>query len=90
VRNIGSVNGSGDGQLDRPIGIAAGAGWVAVTDASDRVSVFSCADGSFLHRWGSTGSNGNQLDGPGLLCWSESHGVLVVPDASNHRVTTFQ
>jgi hypothetical protein len=64
-----------------------GGEWVAVTEfGNHHVSVFRSADGSFLHRWGSEGSDDNQFNYPMLLCWSESHGVPVVPDSFNHRV----
>lgn len=90
VRHIGLGEGLSDGQLDCPAGIAVGAGWVAVSEAgNDRVSVFDSVDGLFLYRWGSEGRGNNQLHNPCMMCWSESHGVLVA-DTYNHRVLVFQ
>jgi DNA-binding beta-propeller fold protein YncE len=94
-----SVLNAADGSLVRhiglgssgSIGIAVGGRWMAVGQwGYHRVSVFDSANGSFLHRWGSKGSTDRQLRFPYLMCWSESHGVLVVPDSGNHRVLVYQ
>ena len=90
VRHIGLGEGTGDGQLISPAGISVGSGWVAVSEyGNHRVSLFRSADGSFLRRWGSEGSGDNQFNDPFLMCWSESHGVLVVADIFNHRVLVY-
>ncbi len=80
---------SGDGALANPFGLAVDQyGHVYVADSfNDQVQVFSTA-GSFLLRWGTTGTGQGQFDGPvGVALGSD--GALYVADAFNDRVQKF-
>ena len=84
-------------ELSRPNSIAAGlSGEVYVTDALDRVTVFT-ADGTVVRRWGSTGDEPGAFDfgaaaNDGLFRGYVAvgpDGRIYVSDAENHRVQVF-
>jgi DNA-binding beta-propeller fold protein YncE len=81
--------GNGDGQFNRPWGIAAGdEESVYVTDKENsRVQKFS-SSGEFLGTWGSRGSGDGQFINPGLVAVDRS-GNVYVADTGNHRVQVF-
>ena len=83
------TEGTGDGQLDRPYGIALDeAGNVYVTDFNnDRVQKFS-SEGQFLLKWGSGGDGDGQLNGlPGIAL--DGLGNVYVADFDNDRIQKF-
>ena len=83
------ASGGGDGQFDRPLGIAVDeAGNVYVADtANNRVQVFS-STGEFRQTWGSRGSGDGQFIGPrGIEV--DRVGYVYVADTANDRVQVF-
>jgi len=82
------VNGSGDGQLLAPTGVAVGPGGeIFVVDFSNRVSVFS-PSGLFQRSWGSLGAGPGQFDLPYEIAVSAS-GSVYVSDGYNNRIQQF-
>ena len=81
--------GSGDGQLNFPDGIAVDeAGNVYVADRDNhRVQKFG-ADGRFLLTWGSEGGGDGQFDRPRYVAVDGAWNVYV-SDSGNHRVQVF-
>ncbi|MGA8746024.1 MAG: hypothetical protein WB507_09180, partial [Solirubrobacterales bacterium] len=81
--------GSGNGQLRRPIGMAIDASgnlWVADRE-NDRIEEFN-SKGEYLSQFGTKGSGNGQLNEPQSLAFA-SNGDLWVTDAGNHRVEEF-
>jgi hypothetical protein len=86
VRVIGS-EGSGDGELQGPIGVAVADDLVFVTDDNHRVSVFR-TNGSFVRVFGSQGSGNGEFEFPrGAAVVGDR--VFIV-DAGNRRVSVHQ
>jgi sugar lactone lactonase YvrE len=80
--------GAGDGQLNRPCGLAFHDGKLYVADRDNaRVQVFS-ADGQFLSKFGVMGTGEGQLIWPFSLAVSPQ-GVVHVGDTALHRVYRF-
>ncbi|MCH8222671.1 MAG: SMP-30/gluconolactonase/LRE family protein, partial [Chloroflexi bacterium] len=81
--------GGGDGQFNRPGGVAVDAsGNVYVADFDNhRVQVFS-PEGRFLRKWGSEGAADGEFDGPTGVAVDGSGNVYVV-DGLNARVQVF-
>lgn len=81
--------GSGDGQFNYPLGIAAdGAGNVYVVDAgNNRIQKFA-SDGTYLTQWGGSGTGNGQFTSPAGVGVS-ADGVVYVTDAESHRVQRF-
>ena len=81
--------GSGDGQFDRPSGIALDAyGYVYVSDfGRHRVQKFD-SDGNFICKWGSEGTGEGQFKCPRGVA-IDSEGYLYVVEYMGHRVQKF-
>ncbi len=81
--------GSGDGQLARPYGVATdSSGNVYVADFDNsRVQKFS-SSGTFLTKWGSFGSADGQFKSPAGIA-TDSSGNVYVADALKHQVQKF-
>lgn len=82
------IAGTGEGQLDRPDGIALDANghvWVA-EEGSNRVQEFS-ESGSYITSFGSAGSGAGQLEIPMDIAFVG--GELYVTDQNNNRVDVF-
>ncbi|TAK33736.1 MAG: hypothetical protein EPO21_11990 [Chloroflexota bacterium] len=82
-------SGSGQGQINRPYGIAVDvAGNVYIADTSNnRVQKFS-STGAFLAAWGSPGSGEGQLNRPyGIAV--DAAGNVYVADSGNNRIQKF-
>jgi subtilisin family serine protease len=90
-RTIGSY-GSGDGQLDRPSGVAFDhTGRIFVADRTNhRIAIFRASDGSWLGSFNG-GGTAYVLDSPRGLCVdpSVSDGGVWVCDTGNNRVTLY-
>ena len=89
ILKFGSPGSGGDGLFGNPFGIAVDKyGHIFVADVSNnQVQVFN-PDGSFLLRWGTTGTNAGQFNGPiGVAIGSD--GSIYVADAFNDRVQKF-
>ncbi|WP_128101970.1 InlB B-repeat-containing protein [Paenibacillus sp. DCT19] len=82
--------GNGDGQFNRPYGIAIdGRGHVYVTDSElHRIQEFD-ANGIFLNKWGSQGSDDGQFRFPFDITVDNRNGHIYVPDAQNNRIQKF-
>ena len=83
------VQGTGNGQLNDPKGLAVdGQGQVYVVDTRNhRVQVFG-ADGQFLRGWGSQGNAAGQFQEPwGITV--DTAGNVYVADTWNHRIQKF-
>ena len=83
------TKGIGDGQFDRPGGIAIdSSGFIYVSDiVNNRIQKFT-ADGQFVTKWGSSGSGDGQFSGPMGLTVDPS-GYVYVVDIGNKRVQVF-
>lgn len=84
------VAGSGDGEFNRPCGIATdGVGRIYVADTgNNRIQVFA-PDGKFWGKFGTQGSAPGEFNKPLGVCVSTS-GLIYVADQKNHRVQIFQ
>jgi RHS repeat-associated protein len=81
--------GSGNGQMSSPLGIAVDASgnvWVADT-GNNRVQAFK-ASGEFIRTFGTAGSGNGQLQAPKSLAF-DSEGNVWVADAGNNRLQRF-
>ncbi len=79
--------GSGNGQLKRPQGVAtdaAGNIWVADKN-NGRIEKFS-ASGAFIAAYGSKGSGNGQFNGPWGIAINQSTGNVYVADTENNRI----
>jgi hypothetical protein len=83
------AGGTGEGEFDRPGGIAIDTGGnVYVADEfNHRIQKFT-SDGAFLSEWGSEGAGDGQFDRPWGIAIDEG-GNVYVADRDNHRVQVF-
>ena len=83
------IAGSGNGQLDDPVGTAFSGGNVYVTDwYNNRVEEFS-STGAYLSKFGSKGSGIGQFSSPYGIAADPTNGDLYVADTNNDRVQKF-
>ena len=87
IRTFGQ--GSGDGKLNCPIGVAVGHHVIAVSEYADHVVKKYSLQGDYLLKFGSRGSRDGQFSYPQGLCFN-SKGLLYVVDCSNCRVQVFR
>ena len=81
--------GSGDGKLNYPIGVAVGHHVIAVSEWYDHVVKNYSLQGDYLSKFGSRGSGDGQFNSPQGLCFN-SKGLLYVVDTDNCRVQVFR
>ena len=83
------TQGSGDGQLDAPGGIAVdSSGYVYVCDSNNgRIQKFTAA-GDFVSKWGTWGSGQGQFASP-LGIAIDGSGYIYVADFENNRIQKF-
>ena len=82
------VAGSGDGELDRPAGIAISGDTMFISDGRNhRIQKFTL-DGKFLGKFGSEGSGNGQLNMPWGIALDNDGNVLVA-DWRNDRIQQF-
>ena len=80
-------SGTGNGQFNRPSGIAIYENYVFVADTwNDRIQRFS-RDGVYQTKWGSSGTGNGQFDRPFGI--SASGGYVFVSDTLNNRIQRF-
>ncbi len=90
TRTIGGVNGDEPGQFQfvtDTVQAANGHYYVGHYGQSDMIQEFD-AEGKFVRRWGSQGSEPNQFSRPQTLLFDRD-GLLWVTDACNHRIQVF-
>ena len=85
LRSFGT-HGSGQGQFDRPCGIAVdGEGNILVADSNHRIQKFT-AEGQFLAAVGTKGSGPLQFINPTVIAFNTSKNKIYVTDSGEHRV----
>ena len=86
VRAFDNVAGSGNGEEELPQGIATDptTGNLYVTEAGNRVQVFS-STGTFVTKFGSAGSGPGQMSAPSGIAVN-SVGNILVADTGNNRL----
>ena len=87
IRTFGQ--GSGDGKLNYPAGVAVGHHVIAVSEFAGHVVKKYSLQGDYLSKFGSRGSGDGQFIRPQGLCFN-SKGLLYVVDNSNCRVQVFR
>ena len=87
IRTFGQ--GSGDGKLRNPIGVAVGLRVIAVSEWDDHVVKKYSLQGDYQSKFGCHGSGDGQFINPQGLCFN-SKGLLYVVDYSNYRVQVFR
>jgi len=86
IRTFGQ--GSGDSQLNHPIGVAVGHNIIVVSDSGDHVVKKFTLQGDYLSKFGSRGSGDGQFNHLQGLTFN-SKGQLYVVDRGNYRVQVF-
>ena len=86
IRTFGQ--GSGDGKLNHPFGVAVGHNVIAVSEYDNHVVKTFTLQGDYLSKFGSHGSGNGQFNNPQGLTF-HSKGQLYVVDQGNHRVQVF-
>jgi sugar lactone lactonase YvrE len=79
--------GMGNGQFNRPSGIAADLQYVYVVDHSNRIQIFN-KEGQYVNSLGGSGSLPGQLNRPEDIDVDTS-GHIYVADSGNHRIEVF-
>ena len=87
IRTFGQ--GSGDGKLDCPMGIAVNFNVIAVSEFTDHVVKMFSLQGDYLSKFGSSGGGDGQFDHPLGLCFNNK-GLLYVVEYGNCRVQVFK
>ena len=84
-----SVLAAGDGELNRPSGLAFDAdnNVYVVDSGNDRIQKFT-KDGRFLAKWGTTGSGAGQFNMPWGIAL-DSEGNVYIADWRNDRIQKF-
>ena len=80
--------GSGDGKLNKPLGVAVNHNLIAVSEHKNHVVKVFSLQGNYLSKFGSPGTDDGQFKFPQGLCFS-TKGLLYVVDRDNHRVQAF-
>lgn len=82
-------SGTGDGQFDKPLGIAVSSGgYVYVVDnLNNRVQKFD-GNGTFIAKWGSFGSDDGEFNYPQDIAVA-TNGYIYVADSGNCRIQIF-
>ena len=81
--------GSENGKLNYPLGVAVGHNVIAVGEWYDHVVKTFSLQGDYLSKFGSHGSGDGQFTNPQGLCFN-SKGLLHVVDYSNYRIQVFR
>jgi DNA-binding beta-propeller fold protein YncE len=85
-----SKAGTGDGELNRPLGLAVDAqNYIYVADTgNNRVQKFDL-NGRFVAKWGSAGTGDGQMMGPVSVAVNNKGSVFVV-ELENNRIQEFK
>lgn len=78
----------GVGANVRPIGIACGPKWVAISEDPNRISVFDSESGELISQFGKFGNADTELNSPAYMCWNQ--GSLLVADSGNNRIVVYE
>ncbi|MEE4355811.1 MAG: SMP-30/gluconolactonase/LRE family protein, partial [Desulfococcaceae bacterium] len=84
----GGPNGSGDGELEEPAGIAVHENTIFIADTNNRRIQKFTTDGIFLQKWSASGNNPGEFYQPRGLAIDENDNIYVA-DANNHRIQKF-
>ncbi len=79
----------GEGQVRSPEGVCANADVIVVSQRRDGLLVFRRHDGALLRKFGSRGTNDDDLDHPTELCFMNSDRHVAVVDVGSERVSVF-
>ena len=80
--------GSGDGKLRNPLGVAVSHNLIAVSEHKNHTVKMFSLHGDYLSKFGSPGTDDSQFIFPQGLCFS-TKGLLYVVDRDNHRIQVF-
>ena len=80
--------GSGDGKLNKPLGVAMSHNLIAISEHKYHVVKVFSLQGNYLSKFGSPGTDDGQFKFPQGLCFS-TKGLLYVVDRDNHRIQVF-
>ena len=80
--------GSGDGKLRNPLGVAVSHNLIAVSEHKNHTVKMFSLQGNYLSKFGSPGTDDGQFKFPQGLCFSMK-GLLYVVDRDNHRIQVF-
>lgn len=78
----------GDGQFNKPSGIAVDSQHVFVVDHNNQTQKFDY-DGNFIKRWGSSGTANGQFKTPEGIALDKNSTNIYVADSGNHRIQKF-
>lgn len=78
----------GDGQFNKPSGVAVDSQHVFVVDHNNQTQKFDY-DGNFIQRWGSSGTADGQFKTPEGIAVDRNSSNVYVADSGNHRIQKF-
>jgi hypothetical protein len=78
----------GDGQFNKPSGIAVDSEYVFVVDHNNQTQKFD-HEGNFVKRWGSSGTADGQFRTPEGIAVDKNSTNVYIADSGNHRIQKF-